>query len=397
MINIVIPMAGAGSRFAKAGYKKPKPFIDVLGKPMICHVLDNLNMPNAKFILLARAEHYNNEQETVNWIKEHYNVEFVLIDKLTEGAACTVLHAHRLINNDTPMLIANSDQIVDMNIADYINDSENRKLDGSVLCFEDNDKKWSYAKLDESGFITMIREKEVISEHATVGIYYFHKGRDFVENAIDMIVRNDRVNNEFYVAPVYNYAIAQGEKFGIYTIDKFFTDMDNFGYDFDFLALCQTTENNKDLPYYCATYEPSYIYGQPIDCRNFNILPNTCYVNGGCMVFKTKTLQCVKFNNLLFWNQMEDVEITQEFINKSIVPRVNIISHIIAVDDNSEKMALNYKFDVIKENRIIFNPQRQKDARKHLYGIGKLPIRIKFYLKNKFPFIGFQIRIHMIK
>ena len=78
-------MAGAGSRFAKAGYKKPKPFIDVLGKPMICHVLDNLNMPNAKFILLARKEHYNNELETVNWIKENYNVEFVLIDKLTEA------------------------------------------------------------------------------------------------------------------------------------------------------------------------------------------------------------------------------------------------------------------------------------------------------------------------
>lgn len=196
------------------------------------------------------------------------------------------------------------------------------------------------------------------------------------------------------MATVANILIAHDR---YYLNDKFFTDMDNFGYDFDFLALCQTTENNKDLPYYCATYEPSYIYGQPIDCRNFNILPNTCYVNGGCMVFKTKTLQCVKFNNLLFWNQMEDVEITQEFINKSIVPRVNIISHIIAVDDNSEKMALNYKFDVIKENRIIFNPQRQKDARKHLYGIGKLPIRIKFYLKNKFPFIGFQIRIHMIK
>ncbi len=220
MINIVIPMAGAGSRFAKAGYKKPKPFIDVLGKPMICHVLDNLNMPNAKFILLARAEHYNNEQDTVNWIKNHYNVEFVLIDKLTEGAACTVLHAHRLINNDTPLLIANSDQIVDMNIADYINDSDNRKLDGSVLCFEDDDKKWSYARLNEEDLITEIREKEVISEHATVGIYYFKKGSDFVENAIDMFVRNERVNNEFYVAPVYNYAIARGGKFGIYSIDK---------------------------------------------------------------------------------------------------------------------------------------------------------------------------------
>ena len=80
MINIVIPMAGAGSRFAKAGYLKPKPFIDVLGKPMICHVLDNLNIKDAKFILLARAEHYKNEQETVNWIRKNYNVEFVLID-----------------------------------------------------------------------------------------------------------------------------------------------------------------------------------------------------------------------------------------------------------------------------------------------------------------------------
>lgn len=219
MINIVIPMAGAGSRFAKAGYKKPKPFIDVLGKPMICHVLDNLDMPDAKFILLARKEHYDNEPETIQWIKDNYNVEFVLIDKLTEGAACTVLHAHRLINNDTPLLIANSDQIVDMNIADYISDSNARNLDGSVLCFQDDDTKWSYAKIDDNGYIVEIKEKVVISEHATVGIYYFAKGRDFVENAIDMFVRNERVNNEFYVAPVYNYAIDKGDKFGIYSID----------------------------------------------------------------------------------------------------------------------------------------------------------------------------------
>lgn len=219
MINVVIPMAGAGSRFAKAGYKKPKPFIDVLGKPMICHVLDNLNISDAKFILLARKEHYQNEQETVEWMKAHYNVEFVLIDKLTEGAACTVMHAHRLINDSTPLLIANSDQIVDMDIYRYICDSEARHLDGSVLCFRDNDIKWSYARVNEEGMITEIREKEVISEHATVGIYYFAKGSLFVENAIDMIVRNERVNNEFYVAPVYNYSIQKGGRYGIYNIE----------------------------------------------------------------------------------------------------------------------------------------------------------------------------------
>lgn len=220
MINIVIPMAGAGSRFAKAGYTKPKPFIDVFGRPMICHVLDNLNMPEAKFILLVREEHYRNENETIKWITENYPSAIVLIEKLTEGAACTVLHAHRLINNNTPLLIANSDQIVDINIKDYIKDSDNRNLDGSVLCFKDNDPKWSYAKLDKNGLITTIKEKEVISEHATVGIYYYRKGADFVENAIDMFVRNERVNNEFYVAPVYNYAIKNGGKYGIYSIDK---------------------------------------------------------------------------------------------------------------------------------------------------------------------------------
>ena len=219
-INIVIPMAGEGKRFAEKGYSKPKPFIDVLGKPMICHVLDNLKVESAKFILLARKEHIEAEKETVEFILRNYNAEFVLIEKLTEGAACTVLHAHRQINNDAPLLIANSDQIVDMDINDYLNDSEKRNLDGSVLCFEDNDPKWSYAQIDERGNITEIKEKVVISKHATVGIYYFAKGYDFLQNAIDMIVRNERVNNEFYVAPVYNYAISNGGKFGIYSIDK---------------------------------------------------------------------------------------------------------------------------------------------------------------------------------
>lgn len=238
-------MAGAGSRFAKAGYKKPKPFIDVLGKPMICHVLDNLKMTDAKFILLIRKEHFDQEPETIKWISKNYHVEYVMIDKLTEGAACTVLHAHRLINNKTPLLIANSDQIVDMNIADYINDSKARGLDGSVLCFVDPElnPKWSFAKTDGNGFITDIKEKQPISNEATVGIYYFERGSSFVENAIDMFVRNDRVNNEFYVAPVYNYAIARGEKYGIYNID--FSAMHGTGTPEDLNKYINIIKNKK--------------------------------------------------------------------------------------------------------------------------------------------------------
>ena len=221
MINIVIPMAGMGSRFAKDGYLKPKPFIDVAGLPMIERVIKNLSMPNANYILIARKEHLEQEKETVEYLKEKYDAIFIAIDKLTEGTACTVLFARALINNDFPLLIANSDQIVDMQIADFIFDCENRKLDGSILCFLDKElnPKWSFAKTNANGMVTEVKEKEVISNNATVGIYLFNKGKDFVNGTMDMIINNDRVNNEFYTCPVYNYCIKENKKIGIFNID----------------------------------------------------------------------------------------------------------------------------------------------------------------------------------
>lgn len=221
MINIVIPMAGQGSRFAKAGYEKPKPFIDVDGKSMIVRVLENLAYPDARYILIARKEHIDREKELVAQIEKEFNAIFIPIDKLTEGTACTVLYARKYINNDEPLLIANSDQIVDMNIADFINDCKNRKLDGSILTFIDHfkDPKWSFAALDENNLVTEVKEKVVISEFATVGIYLYSKGKDFVDASIDMIIENDRVNNEFYTCPTYNYAINDGAKIGIYNIE----------------------------------------------------------------------------------------------------------------------------------------------------------------------------------
>jgi dTDP-glucose pyrophosphorylase len=220
MINIVVPAAGEGRRFKEAGFVKPKPFIDILGKPMICHVLDNLNTDKACFILLVRGEHFDSENKAINDIRKSFNARFIPVDKLTEGAACTILLARKYIDNDSPLLIANSDQIVDTRITDFVSDSDRRGLDGSIMCFEDNHTKWSYAKTDSDGYVTLVREKEVISKNATVGLYYFREGRIFVENAVDMIVRNDRVNNEFYAAPVYNYAIKAGKKFGVFLIDK---------------------------------------------------------------------------------------------------------------------------------------------------------------------------------
>lgn len=222
MINVVIPMAGAGSRFTKAGYDKPKPFIDVAGKPMIIRVLENIRVENAKYILIARKEHLEQEMEIVKQIKQNYNVDFIPIDKLTEGTACTVLYARKYINNEKPLLIANCDQIVDVNINDFINDCLERNLDGSILTFIDKykDPKWSFVKINNDNLVVEVKEKEPISEFATVGIYFFTKGKSFVDAAIDMIIENDRVNNEFYTCPTYNYAIKNGKKIGIYNIER---------------------------------------------------------------------------------------------------------------------------------------------------------------------------------
>lgn len=222
MINVVIPMAGAGSRFAQAGYEKPKPFIDVAGKPMIVRVLENLAYPDARYILIARKEHLQQEKEWVTWIKKNYNVTFVTVDSLTEGTACTVLYARSLIRSQASVVIANSDQIVDIKFEDFINDAINRKLDGLILTFIDEEKnpKWSFAKLDAEGFVTEVQEKKPISIHATVGIYLFSNGEEFIESVVQMIIEKDRVNGEFYTCPTYNYLIRQGRKVGIYNIES---------------------------------------------------------------------------------------------------------------------------------------------------------------------------------
>ena len=222
MINIVIPMAGQGSRFAQVGYEKPKPFIDVNGKPMIARVMENLEYEGANYILIGRKEHLEKEAQIVEDLKSKYNCTVIGIDKLTEGTACTVLYAHKLINNETPLLIANSDQIIDASIKEFIDSCFEKDLDGSILCFDDEElnPKWSFAKINTEGLVTEVKEKEAISKHATVGIYLFSQGKIFVESAIDMIIENDRVNNEFYTCPVYNYAIKNGKEIGIHTIDQ---------------------------------------------------------------------------------------------------------------------------------------------------------------------------------
>jgi len=214
-------MAGAGSRFSIEGYQKPKPFIDVNGMPMIVRVLENLAHDQARYILIARKEHMDAEPTLVKQIMRNFDAIFIPIEKITEGTACTVLYARQFINNDQPLLIANSDQIIDISISDFINDCQKRRLDGSIITFFDKarDPKWSFAKLDDRQLVVKVQEKKAISEYATVGIYLYQKGHDFVNAAIDMFIERDRVNGEYYSCPTYNYAIKAGKRIGIYNIE----------------------------------------------------------------------------------------------------------------------------------------------------------------------------------
>lgn len=220
-VNIVIPAAGEGSRFAKAGWKKSKPFIDVAGRPMLDHVIENVAPDGASVTLLLRDAHME-KHPTIVQAFDTAGVNIIPVDKLTEGTACTVLLARKVFDNDNPMMVANSDQIVNFDVTDYITDCINRGLDGSILVFRDlsMNPKWSFAKLDDEGLVVEVAEKNPISDLATVGIYLFTSGRDFVSATADMVAANERVNGEFYTCPVYNYMIANGARIGVYEVAK---------------------------------------------------------------------------------------------------------------------------------------------------------------------------------
>ena len=213
-MNVLIPMAGAGSRFAQAGYTFPKPLIEVEGKPMIEVVVNNLNI-EAHYIFIVQKDHYEkyNLKYLLNLIAP--NCDIVQVDGITEGAACTTLLAKEFINNNEPLIIANSDQYIEWNSNECMYAFSADSIDGGILTFEAHHPKWSYAQIGDDGFVAEVAEKKVISNNATVGIYYWVKGSDYVRYAESMITKNIRVNNEFYVCPVYNEAIADGKKIRI--------------------------------------------------------------------------------------------------------------------------------------------------------------------------------------
>jgi HAD superfamily hydrolase (TIGR01509 family) len=218
-LNVLIPMAGAGSRFQTAGYTFPKPLIDVEGKPMIQVVVENLNI-DANYIYVVQKAH-----------REQYNLDTLLnlitpgckvveVDTLTEGAACTALLAKEFIDSEAPLFFANSDQFVEWDSNEFFYKMNENDCDGGIPTFKATHPKWSFAKLDDDGFVTEVQEKNPISDLATIGFYYWKHGSDFVKYAEEMIEQDIRVNGEFYVCPVYNNAIKAGLKVRTFDVPK---------------------------------------------------------------------------------------------------------------------------------------------------------------------------------
>lgn len=212
-LQILIPMAGQGSRFVRVGYTKPKPLIPILGMPMIQHVINNLNTENAKWYFVVLKSHLEKYPEL-------NNLPGVIIPQegRKQGAACSASLAFQHLDPEAPLMMANSDQFIDMNILDFLISGVG--CDGAIMTFKSEHPKWSYAKVDENGYVTQVKEKVVISDNATSGIYLWNRTQDFIDGIKKMIAANDTHNNEYYVAPSFNYSVKSGKKYRLMEIKR---------------------------------------------------------------------------------------------------------------------------------------------------------------------------------
>ena len=214
-------MSGRGQRFKDAGFDLPKPLIPIKdNKPMIQMVIENLNI-NGTYIFLVLKAHY--DDFNLKGLLPKYcgkNLcKIIVINSITEGAACTCLFAKQYINNKTQLYIANSDQLVDWEPKQFSKQMRTNNADGGILTFTASEPKWSFAKVDQdTGIITEVAEKNPISNNATAGVYWFKRGSDFVKGAEQMINKNIRTNNEFYVCPAFNELIQSGKQIYNYPI-----------------------------------------------------------------------------------------------------------------------------------------------------------------------------------
>jgi dTDP-glucose pyrophosphorylase len=148
--------------------------------------------------------------------------ELVFIKKITGGQVETVLYAKHLIRPENSMIIYNIDtQFVSTRLKSKILTMKNRNIDGLLGCFESNDQNLSFIKLNEKGFVEEVKEKEKISNYASTGLYIFTKAKQFFEAGEEMILKENKVKNEYYVSEIYNMLLKLNTKFEIDIAEEF--------------------------------------------------------------------------------------------------------------------------------------------------------------------------------
>jgi len=219
-MQILIPMGGAGSRFSAAGYDRPKPFIEFHGKTMIENVVENLGLDN-QYTFVTQHTHYEEYRLVYERIRRKVQkLSVSVLDGLTQGAAESCLRAQEFLDPEMPLMIANCDQMMVWDPVIFKAWVFDTKIDGAIMTFESQSPKNSFARLDVNGYVVETAEKKVISPYATNGIYVWKRAEDFISAAKELIARNLRTNNEFYVAPIFNINIERGQKIKIYPIDS---------------------------------------------------------------------------------------------------------------------------------------------------------------------------------
>lgn len=231
VLEIVIPMAGRGSRFADAGFPDPKPLIPMPdGRRMIELVVDNLRPSRPhRFTFVVRAEHRAGGRLDATLRAVAGECRVLEVPQVTQGAAETVSLAVQELPQDSPVMIANCDQYVDLSIDDYLRAGNLHGRDGFLMTMTADDPKWSFAAVDGDGWVTRVVEKEVISREATVGIYNFARVGDFLRGYRSMVRAHRRTNGEFYVAPVYNELVETGMKFRLVPVEELGGSMHGLG------------------------------------------------------------------------------------------------------------------------------------------------------------------------
>lgn len=212
--NVVIPMAGKGKRFLDKGYTTPKPLLEAAGKTMVENVIENMKgIPNAHFIFIMLREHQQHGLDKLLQ-KAAPGCDIIYLDGITQGAACTVLKAEKLIDNDCPLVIKDCDQILDWVPRHFFAFMGRNNADAGIMTIHTDDPGFSFVEPKKEGadwfHANRTAEKMVISKEGATGLYYFAKGSHFVKYANEMVEKNIRTNGEFYICPVYNQLIEGG-------------------------------------------------------------------------------------------------------------------------------------------------------------------------------------------